>query len=204
MIPSIAASWLSKTTAGPRCLRIAGVTPAVFTTAPSGASDPKRTARPPRAEWGFVDGADHLVVRRGRLRHVVAERAGDRRPVEVEEAEAARGARGSPGRRRRAWTSSMCHGPLGATFVEVRRPVGDLVDPLDRVVEPRLAGDRERVEDGVRRAPHRHVEGEGVVDRLAGDDLPGGQVGGDQVDDPRRGGLRDRLALRASGRARSR
>ncbi len=82
---------------------------------------------------------------------------------------------------------------------QVGRPVGDVVDPLDRVVEPRLAGDRQRVEDGVRRAPHRHVEGEGVVDRLAGDDLSGGQVGGDQVDDARGSGLRDLVALRGPG-----
>ncbi len=50
MIPALASSSESKQIALPVNLRIEGWIPAVFTTAPSGARFPNRTARPPTGE----------------------------------------------------------------------------------------------------------------------------------------------------------
>ena len=47
---------------------------------------------------------------------------------------------------------------------------GHVVDALERVVDAGLVGEGQRVEDGVRGAAHRHVEREGVVERLRRDD----------------------------------
>ena len=47
----------------------------------------------------------------------------------------------------------------------------------------RLDGDRQRVQHGVGAAAHGHVEGEGVFERLAGEDVAGADVLLHQVDD---------------------
>ena len=56
MIASNASSSALKTRAGPECFSMAGATALRFTTAPSGARLPRRTARPPVADQGSSTG----------------------------------------------------------------------------------------------------------------------------------------------------
>ena len=96
-------------------------------------------------------------------------------------------------------TSSMCQGPRGRDLAHVGHPVGHLVDVRQGVVDARLAGDGQQVEDRVGGAAHGHVQHEGVVEGLARDDLPRRHVLADEVHDARGGAPGQRLPL---GRAR--
>lgn len=68
-----------------------------------------------------------------------------------------------------------------ADFAQVRRALGDGIDALKRVFNAHLLGDCQRVQDGVSRAAHRHVQREGVVNRLGVDDLARREIGFDQL-----------------------
>ena len=195
----MASSSLSKTTAGPRCLSIVGLTPAVLTTAPSGARLPKRTARPPASpSTGSRSGGS-----RRRPAPAPSPRCRRASPVTVGRSRWRRPRRESRSRIARtppaAWTSSMCHGPRRRDLAEVGRPVGDLVDAARSGSRRRPRG-RWRACAGPcwssRPSPRRARTALSIASR--GDDVAGRHVRGDQVDDLRGGGLRE--ARRARGR----
>ena len=72
-----------------------------------------------------------------------------------------------------------------------------------RVVDAALVGQGQRVEDGVRRAAHRHVQREGVVQRLRRHDLARRQVGLQQLHDLARRLPVELVALFAVGQDRA-
>ncbi len=55
---------------------------------------------------------------------------------------------------------------------QVRRAVADPVEVLEREVDLRLVRDRQQVQDGVGGAAERHDDGDRVLERLLGHDLP--------------------------------
>ena len=57
-----------------------------------------------------------------------------------------------------------------------RRPFADLVEIVDRELDPHLLGDREQVQDAVGRAAAAGDRGDRVLEALAGDDLARAQV----------------------------
>ena len=88
-------------------------------------------------------------------------------------------------------------------LADVRAAGGDRVDAVEVVLDARLAGDGQRVQDGVGRAAHGHVEHEGVVERLEGDDVERLEVLLDQLHDLPAGGLVQVLPLRVDGQNRA-
>ena len=54
--------------------------------------------------------------------------------------------------------------------------IDNLIDAFERVRDPGFVGDGECVQDGVGAAAHRHIQREGVVDRLVGNDAARRQV----------------------------
>jgi hypothetical protein len=73
----------------------------------------------------------------------------------------------------------------------VRDPPADRVEVVELELHVSLAGDREEVEDGVRRPGDRHHDGDRVLERLPSHDLPRPQV---ELED-----VRGRDAALASG-----
>ena len=113
---------------------------------------------------GVVEQPDHVVVADGSALDLLAEGfATDRFCLEVEELlrEALEDGHDA------ACAVEVAHVVVSARreLADVRRARGDLVHALERVVDARLARNREGVEHRVRGAAHRHVEREGVVER---------------------------------------
>ena len=61
-------------------------------------------------------------------------------------------------------TSSMCHLPAGLTLHRCGVRVRNLVDALKRIIDAALVREGQRVQDGIGRAAHGHIEREGIVD----------------------------------------
>ena len=115
---------------------------------------------------------DLLVLDRG-VPMLRAQRARDGGPVQVERARLLGQRLEDRGHAARAVHVVHVPRPGGGDLAQVRHAVGDLVDARQRVVDPRLARDGQRVQHRVGRSAHGHVERERVVDGLAGDDLRG-------------------------------
>ena len=86
--------------------------------------------------------------------------------------------------------------PAGLEIAQQRRALADAVEVVDRELDAGLAGDREQVQDAVRRAPARGHGGDRVLERLAGDDVARARPAAQHVDDEPTG-LEGDLALRA-------
>ena len=80
---------------------------------------------------------------------------------------------------------------------------GDRVDAVEVVLNARLTGQGQRVQDGIGRAAHRHVEHQGVVHRLEADDIERLDVLSDQLHDLPADGLVQVLPLRVHGQNRA-
>ena len=65
----------------------------------------------------------------------------------------------------------MCHGPDGLTLHRCGTRSATCVDALERIFDPGFVGDGQGVQDGVGGAAHGHIQGEGIVQRIGGDDL---------------------------------
>ena len=74
-----------------------------------------------------------------------------------------------------AWTSCMCHcrvpSHAGEILARCRYACGHVVEPAERVVDPRLPRERQHVQHGIGGPAHRDVERDGVVDRGRGQDV---------------------------------
>ena len=77
-------------------------------------------------------------------------------------------------------TSSMCHLPAGLTLQMCGTLSATCVDALERIIDAGFVGERQRVQHGVGRAAHRHVQRKGIVDRFGGDDVARLDVAFDQ------------------------
>jgi hypothetical protein len=85
----------------------------------------------------------------------------------------------------------------------LRDLVADAVEVVEREVDLRLAGDRQQVQDHVRRAAEGHRDGDGVLERLLGEDVAGGDAETEHVDDGLTRTVREVVAA-AVGRGRRR
>ena len=197
-VPSVTASIApcspSKTRAVPS--KMSASKPADFTTAPSGASEPRRIDEPA----GLVDRVAHRVddravgVRRGDLGQVLGHGLpghGERVPVQQA------GVQQRPEDDRDAADAVHVghHEPAERLHVgQERGAVADPVEVLEVQVDLRLVGDRHQVQDGVGRAAERHDHGDRVLERLLGHDLPRGDALAQQVHDGLAGGDGERVA----------
>ena len=95
-------------------------------------------------------------------------------------------------------TSSMCHGPAGLTLHKCGTRSATGLMRSRGIIDAGFVGDRQRVQDGVGRAAHGTVQGEGVVERFGGDDVARRDVALDQLED-QRGGRPPRQGLALGG-----
>src|SRR5690349_19574013 len=159
MAPSASASRAfrspSKTRAVP--VKVESSKPALFTTAPSGASVPLRMVSPPvawigRSSWRRISPSSGFGSRSARFSAIDA--------VEV--------------------------GPHEATerlhVGQVRDRPPDAREVVEGQVDLRLAGDGQQVEHSVGRAAERHRHGDRVLEGGAGHDLTGGDALTEHVD----------------------
>ncbi len=156
--------------------------PATLTTAPSGASEPLRTAMPPCAWIGSPSAwttspSGEAGPERG---EVVGHRpAGDGDAVPVEQA-------GSEqlrhDHRHAADPVEIGHVvlPVRLGVGQVGDPGGDPVEVVEAEIHPRLVGDGQQMEHGVGGPPERHGDGDGVLERLLGHHVPGADAGPEQ------------------------
>ena len=84
-------------------------------------------------------------------------------------------------------TSSMWTLLAGATLQRYGTRAAISLMRVERVVDAGLMGEGEGVQHGVRRAAHRHVQGEAVVDRVRRHDLARRQLRFQQAHDLERG-----------------
>ena len=96
-------------------------------------------------------------------------------------------------------TSSMWYGEDGETLQMFGRLLRELVDAVEVVRDAGLVRDGQRVQHGVGAAAHGHVEDEGVVERLARDDVARLEVFLHHLDDPLAGLAPELLALGVVG-----
>ncbi len=89
--------------------------------------------------------------------------------------------------------------PRRGDLGQVRHTLGHLVEAGERIVDAGLAGEGQHMQHGVGRSAHRHVEGDGVVDRLRGDDVAEGDAVVDQLHDRLRGADHQLAALGGDG-----
>ena len=83
---------------------------------------------------------------------------------------------------------------------QVRRAVADPVEVVEGRGRPAAScGDRQQVQDGVGRAAERHDDGDGVLERLLGHDLPRGDALAEQLDHGLAGGDARSASRRRSG-----
>ncbi|OQB36072.1 MAG: hypothetical protein BWY09_02049 [Candidatus Hydrogenedentes bacterium ADurb.Bin179] len=64
----------------------------------------------------------------------------------------------------------------GRHLADVRHTRTDLVKPLQGIDHARFPGDGQRVQHGIGRAAHGHVQGEGIVDGFGCHNVPGTQT----------------------------
>ncbi len=165
--------------AGPLCWRIAGANAAGLDHRALGRQVAEQDRQPAASGvCGFSMRADHFVIldlgiRRSTGRSVVPVTVG---PVQVQRV--ARACDLVQDGRDAAGAVDVFHVPVPgrADLAQVRHPVGHGVDALQRIVDAGFVGQRQRVQDGVGAAAHRHIQREGIVDRFGGDDLPRGDV----------------------------
>ena len=201
-VPSVTASIAPCSPSNTRAVpsKVSASKPADFTTAPSG-----RAIRGGAEATGLVDRVVHRVddravgVRRGDLGQVL----GHRLP------------RDGQGVASRPASSSACRTTDTADAVHVghhepaerlhicqeRRAVTDPVEVLEGEVHLRLVRDRHQVQHGVGRAAEGHDDGDGVLERFLGHDLPRCDALAQQVDDGLARGDREGVAA-AVGRRR--
>ena len=84
---------------------------------------------------------------------------------------------------------------------QVRDPVADAVEVVERQLHLGLAGDGEQVQHGVGGAAEGHGHGDGVLERLLGHDVAGGDAQAQQVDHGL-AGLAGEVVAAAVGRGR--
>ena len=173
---SIAARSRSKTRAVPS--KTSASKPAVFTTAPSGASEPAQDRQAAGAVDRLGHRPEHLAVDvgRGDVGEVLGHRAaGDGQDVAVQQ----------PGVEQRPHHHRDAADPVdvGHDVLAERLDVGqvrhlraDPVEVVERQVDLGLVGDREQVQHRVGRAAERHHDGDRVLERLAGEDVAGGDA----------------------------
>ena len=201
---SVAASSLSNTRAGPRKVISCCDTAPTLITAPSGASEPKSTQSAPRSECGLSSGRMQsgfvfstpfscspsvmpLTIGASRSRM-----PGSLRQLGEDGGDATRRA-------------DVLHVPLPVAVVrrrdlrQVRRPLGHFIESRQRVVHLCFVGEGEDVEHRVRRAAHRDVERDRVVDRARGDDVAEGHALLMQLEEPSGRALRELVALGGGG-----
>jgi len=124
-----------------------------------------------------AQGANHLVVGDGCVGDVLTQRLpGHRDTVQVQHA-ILLGDLVQDGRHA-ARAVHVFHVPVRgrADLADVRHAPGHLVDALQRVVHARFVGQGQAVQDSIGAAAHGHVQGEGVVQRLAGHNTARRQV----------------------------
>jgi len=126
---------------------------------------------------------DFLIPDLGGCDALAQRPAGDGQAIKVEgvaiTADLAQDGRDAPG------AVDVFHVPVAgrADLADVRHAGGDFVDALQRVINPRFVGDGQSMQDGVGAAPHRHVQGERIIDGLGSDDLARGQIHVDEGHD---------------------
>ena len=66
---------------------------------------------------------------------------------------------------------------------QVRNPIADAVEVVKVEIDICFVSDGEQVQDRIRRAAQRHHDGDRVLERRLGEDLPGGNPLTQQTDD---------------------
>ncbi|MEI2999352.1 MAG: hypothetical protein V8T86_00390 [Victivallis sp.] len=91
--------------------------------------------------------------------------------------------------------------PRRSEAADVRRRLRNFIEVFDIDLQARFIRNRQRVQHGVRRASHGHIEHEGVAERLRGDEIlrPGRILHLRKLDDPARGAPPVLDALRRIG-----
>ena len=152
---------------------------ALFTTAPSGASDPRRIVSPP-VRWIGSDSA-RMILPSGSGGAIASSSSAIVRPETVSASPCS-----TPGVQQRPQHDRDAADPVDvghhvpAERLDVGQVRGAVADPVEVVqgqLDPGLVRDREQVQHRVGGAADRHHDGDRVLEGLLGEDLAGGDAG---------------------------